>query len=67
MYFGSVLLLMLILPMTSIFAEAIRFGHSITGIAALQKSSHRRWTFGATRSNVAHAFELFCTDFVPGP
>jgi hypothetical protein len=36
MYFGSVLLLLLIFPLASIAAEAIRFGHSITGIAALQ-------------------------------
>ena len=30
MYFASVLLLLLVLPLASIFAEAIRFGHSVT-------------------------------------
>lgn len=37
MYFASVLLLLLILPLASIAAEAIRFGHSITDMGLIGK------------------------------
>jgi len=37
MYFASVLLLLLIFPLTSIAVEAIRFGHSVTDMGLIGK------------------------------